>query len=492
METVKKPKPGQVEERQAPALEVDGKKIRGKIPYGVESRDMGGWKEVIERGALNRTELDDLVVTVDHVGLPLGRYPRTLEVEDRDDGLHWSVDPPESRADVREAVERGDLKAGSWRMVVGKDEWRGDTRHVLEIAQLRDVSVVTRPAYPTADVEFRSAEATQKEQTEVEAAEQKTEDRAEEHRVESYPAGSLRVEERTDIRMRSLAEEYRSRGFPGEIATLGWDEFRTASFAGTVDVMSQPRRDGVALGYDQRWAYPAFETIAVGADVTSVAVLQQTSRTIPAGTAVLRNIDAVTTKPEVTTVTNLTTIPLKQVAAIETNIPNVVLEQDAIETVVEVDLRLAIDGGLDQLVKAAVDASGFQAPGSDPLPTSIRKAITTIQGNGYAPDTLLLTPSASETLDTLVTGVSGGTADYVYGAGQFANAPFGLRVRVSKVLAAPAVVDSRAFGKLYVSPISLARFEVDAGATNRSNVRLEGHAAFGTERQNAAVRIAAS
>ena len=88
--------------------------------------------------------------------MPLGRYPTTLELEDRDDGLHWSVSPPESRADVREAVERGDLRAGSWRMVVARDEWRGDVRHIHEIAELRDVAIVTAPAYPAAAVEYRT------------------------------------------------------------------------------------------------------------------------------------------------------------------------------------------------------------------------------------------------------------------------------------------------------------------------------------------------
>lgn len=153
-----RPVTGQVEERQAPALEADGKKIRGVIPYGVESRDLGGWREVIEPGALNRADLNDLVVTVDHIGLPLGRYPNTLDLEDRGDGLHWSVDPPASRTDVREAVERGDLKGGSWRMIVGKDEWRGDVRHVQEIKALRDVAIVTTGAYPAdaAAVELRS------------------------------------------------------------------------------------------------------------------------------------------------------------------------------------------------------------------------------------------------------------------------------------------------------------------------------------------------
>jgi Caudovirus prohead serine protease len=114
-----RPTAGQVEERTAPELlSADGPRIRGRIPYGVESRDMGGRREVVERGALERTRFDDLVVTVDHAGVPLGRYPGTLELEDRSDGFHWSVDPPASRADIREAVERGDLRAGSWRMVV--------------------------------------------------------------------------------------------------------------------------------------------------------------------------------------------------------------------------------------------------------------------------------------------------------------------------------------------------------------------------------------
>ena len=151
-----RPKTGEVEERQAPDLQLDGRRIRGVIPYGVESRDMGGWTEVIERGALNGTQLDDLVCVVDHAGVPLGRHPTTLQSEDRDDGLHWSVVPPKSREDIHEAVERGDLRGGSWRMVVGRDEWRGGVRHVHEISVLRDVSVVARPAYRAAQVEYRS------------------------------------------------------------------------------------------------------------------------------------------------------------------------------------------------------------------------------------------------------------------------------------------------------------------------------------------------
>src|SRR5215207_2871012 len=158
-----RPHAGEVETRTGD-IQVEDKKIRGVIPFGVESRDMGGWKEVIAPTALRSAKLDELVARVDHAGVPIGRFPGTLDVEERSDGLHWSVTPPESRQDLLEAIERGDLRAGSWQMVVGRDEWRGDTRHVHEISELRDVSVVSSPAYPSATVEYRAAPNTTKEQ----------------------------------------------------------------------------------------------------------------------------------------------------------------------------------------------------------------------------------------------------------------------------------------------------------------------------------------
>ncbi len=187
-----RPTPGQIEERQAPALEADGKRIRGVIPYNIESRDLGGWKEIIDPGALNRTNLDDLVVTVDHAGLPLGRYPNTLQLEDRADGMHWSVDPPASRQDVREAVARHDLKGGSWRMIVGKDRWDGNVRHVTEIRALRDVAIVTTGAYPAdaAAVELRTKPDPAQRQEDTMANE------AEQH--EQRTSGALQVEDRAE------------------------------------------------------------------------------------------------------------------------------------------------------------------------------------------------------------------------------------------------------------------------------------------------------
>lgn len=145
------------------------------------------------------------------------------------------------------------------------------------------------------------------------------------------------------------------------------------------------------------------------------------------------------------------------------------------------------------MVRAGLATSANQAPGTDNILVSIRKAITTLRASGYSPNLLLLTPAASETIDTMVSGISGGTADFTFGAGRFAPGTlFGLTVVESKVLAAPVVMDSRANGRLFVGPISLARFEEAAAKTNTSLVRLETNAAYAVERTAAAIRIAAS
>jgi hypothetical protein len=51
------------------------------------------------------------------------------------------------------------------------------------------------------------------------------------------------------------------------------------------------------------------------------------------------------------------------------------------------------------------------------------------------------------------------------------------------------VLDSNAYGRLYVAPVELRAFEQDAGQTNRQTVRIETAAAYTAERTTAARRI---
>jgi hypothetical protein len=389
-------------------------------------------------------------------------------------------------------------------MRVARDEWRGDVRHINEIAELRDVSIVTAPAYEAALVELRSqpnpgeaqeavmgTEPEKNTETATATAEA-TEDRA------AATMGGLQVEDRvsvTNAPRRGLADEFRAAGFPGETATIPFDTFedRAVTWTGSVDLINKARNTAGALGYDQRWLWPVMQRVNVDAGATSVDVFTQTARSLATAANVVRAIDAVTAKPETASTLTIVTTALKQVASIYTNVPNIQLEQPAFNTAIENDLRLAINDGLDKLVLDFIATAGFQAPGTDQLLVSIRKAATTIMGNGYNPDTVVLTPANAEALDVLVSGVSGGTNDYVFTPASTApNTIFGMQKRISKTIPAAAVVESQALGKLYTSPVTLARFEADSGTTNRGNVRMELNAVFGGERTGAAVRIAAS
>jgi HK97 family phage prohead protease len=509
---VNRPTPGSVEDRTAPTVEaaaptVDGRKLRGVIPYNIESRDMGGFTEVIDAGALAGADLGDLIATREHDRARLlGRHPTTLTTEDRADGFHWAADLPDSPAgeDVRVAVERGDLRASSWRQVVKRDYWKGNVRHIAEISHLLDVTVTAAPAYAAAAAEFRSQPnpADGQEDTMADTAENTpaaetattattpTEDR-------TAPAGGgLQVEDRVTVTnepRRGLADEFRHAGFPGEVATLSWQDYedRAVTWTGSVDNVSKARSTAADLGYDQRWVWPAVPRQPVDSGVTSVDVFTQTARALATAANVVRAIDAVTNKPETGSTLTIVTTPLNQVVTVQSGVPNIYLEQAAFNTTVENDLRLALSDGLDKLVIDKFAASGFQTPLAN-MVLSVRAAITTLRAAGYNPDTLALTPAADEALDVLVSGIASGTADFVFPPGQFGPTIWRLNRRVSKTLAAPVVFDSTAFGKLYAGPVSLARFEENAGKTNTSLVRLETNGVFGVERQTAAIRIAAS
>jgi HK97 family phage prohead protease len=88
----------------------------------------------------------------------LGRFPTTMRLTVDDKGLRYECLLPESRADVAELVERGDLKGSSFSFVVadGGEEWRTENgqsiRLVRRVKALLDCGPVTYPAYGDASV----------------------------------------------------------------------------------------------------------------------------------------------------------------------------------------------------------------------------------------------------------------------------------------------------------------------------------------------------
>ena len=148
---------------EVPGLEVradeSGKTVvRGYAAlYNSESRDLGGFTEVIERGAFDKVLADpdlDVIAKLDH-DRPLARTPGTLRLGTDERGLWYEFDPKRSDADVVEALERGDLRGSSFafRLSSGDDKWekRSDgvtIRTITNFSGLFDVGPVYTPAYP--------------------------------------------------------------------------------------------------------------------------------------------------------------------------------------------------------------------------------------------------------------------------------------------------------------------------------------------------------
>jgi Caudovirus prohead serine protease len=440
------------------------------------------------------------------------RAARRLFDEER--GLRFELDLPDSPLgdNVRSAVKRGDIDGASFRFVAGDEEWDDDVRTITKVAQLFDVSVATFGAYPAASVELRTR------REEVQGDEQTTsstggvepsvDDQQEQQRTTTN-TGTLRVTERSGggPEGRTLFGMLQTAGWSPQTgtATIGWDTFEAAAenraltgqpesrFAvGTVSPLNQQQRVSAPLGYDQRYLWPAFNRVPVDAGVTSVNVLSQSVRALVAGGTAVRAIDAVSSKPTIGGTVTMTATALNQIASVASGIPNVYLENSDYESIVSEDLRLSYFDGLDFHINSAIVASsGTQTLATDPLLSVIRRSVSLLWSNGYNPDTLLLTPANAESLDLLTSGgTAGWPGAYVFNAGQFGPSQiFGLNRRISKKIANPVVVDSAAYGRLYQSPLSLQRFEENAGATNSSLLRFEGNALFSVERSSAAVRI---
>lgn len=137
--------------------------------YESLSDDLGGWREIITRGAFDDVLASDPDVrfpNLDHEGLPLGRTKAgTLRLSTDSRGLGFEVDVPDTERgrELVLAVERGDVGECSFRFVVKPEnrEWQypdeGPTiRRVNKVDELWDVCLVTYPAYPATTAGLRS------------------------------------------------------------------------------------------------------------------------------------------------------------------------------------------------------------------------------------------------------------------------------------------------------------------------------------------------
>ena len=167
-------------ERRAYSFEVraesgeNGSVITGR-PIVYDSRtDLGWFDEIIERGALDKTDLTDVRFLVNHdlSKIPLARSRRnngnsTMQMVVDEDGMSIRVLlDTENNAEARalySAVQRGDLSGMSFMFSINSAEWDDlesdhPTRRIKEIGSVVEVSAVTFPAYEATEINARSKE----------------------------------------------------------------------------------------------------------------------------------------------------------------------------------------------------------------------------------------------------------------------------------------------------------------------------------------------
>lgn len=135
------------------------------------SDEIFGFREKIAPGAFaNALKKSDVRGLFNHdPNYVLGRVKSgTMTLRADEKGLHYEIaELPESRADVAEAIQRGDVDGNSFAFTVEKDEWeyRKDgsaIRTITEFGELFDVGPVTYPAYPATTVSARAKEMAEK------------------------------------------------------------------------------------------------------------------------------------------------------------------------------------------------------------------------------------------------------------------------------------------------------------------------------------------
>lgn len=143
-------------------------------PIVYESKtDLGWFDEIIERGALDGANLQDVRFLVNHDTkmIPLARSRRnngnsTMKLSVDYEGLSMDFVKLDTKnnADARalySAIERGDISGMSFMFSVDSDEWENiesdhPLRRIKRISNVVELSAVTFPAYESTTIEINA------------------------------------------------------------------------------------------------------------------------------------------------------------------------------------------------------------------------------------------------------------------------------------------------------------------------------------------------
>lgn len=150
----------------------DGSYIEGHAAVYDQITNIGDWfYEIIERGAFNECDFDDVLFTANHKiqEIPLARSRRnngnsTLTLRTDDIGLYIKANmDTENNTEAKNlysAVKREDMNGMSFIFYIKEQRWEDldtdmPTRHIIKIAKVIETSAVNFPAYSGTDIHAR-------------------------------------------------------------------------------------------------------------------------------------------------------------------------------------------------------------------------------------------------------------------------------------------------------------------------------------------------
>jgi len=148
--------------------------------------DLGYFDEIIERGALDKTDLRDVRLCLNHDTSVVYARSRsntpdsTMRIWVEEDGLHFranlDMENPLAKA-YYSMIERRDIDKMSFMFSVDGDTWEDldsehPTRRINSIGSIVEISAVTFPAYGSTEIQARSKEALESARQQLESERQ--------------------------------------------------------------------------------------------------------------------------------------------------------------------------------------------------------------------------------------------------------------------------------------------------------------------------------
>ena len=159
--------------------------IEGRPVVFNERTDLGYFDEIIDRGALDNTDMRDVRLCLNHDTSYVYARSRnnnensTMQIGVDDMGMYFraglDVKNSPKAQDYYAAIQRRDIDKMSFMFIIGDEKWEGldtdhPTRTILAIERIVEISAVTFPAYDGTSISARYKESLENDRQALESA----------------------------------------------------------------------------------------------------------------------------------------------------------------------------------------------------------------------------------------------------------------------------------------------------------------------------------